>query len=69
MEIINQVLEEPQVLWTRPFFDQLQNQLPLDQKEVVLNWFLQMTNLQEVYIGEIEKANNILKMSVCQGFE
>jgi hypothetical protein len=49
MEIINQVLEEPQVLWTRPFFDQLQNQLPLDQKEVVLNWFLQMTNVSEVF--------------------
>lgn len=65
MELINQVLEEPQVLWTRTFFEHLQNRLPLDQKEVVLNWFHQMTNLQEVYIGEIEKANNILKMSVC----
>jgi len=28
-----------------------------------------MVDLQRVYIEEIEKANNYLKMVVCQGYE
>ena len=56
MELINQVLEEPQVLWTRTFFEHLQNRLPLDQKEVVLNWFHQMTNV----------SNQTLSLIICR---
>ena len=82
VELTNQVLANPQILWQKYFFIQLRR-LEEDQKEVVLEWFNQMTNvsicfvcltlfflqLQEIYIGEIEKANNYLKMLVCQGYE
>lgn len=43
--------------------------MPPDQTEIVLNWFTQMTDLQAIYISEIEKANDYLKIMVCQSFD
>lgn len=39
--------------------------MPPDQSEIVLKWFTQMVDLQTIYISEIEKANDYLKMMVC----
>ena len=44
MDLINQVITDPQILWKKVFFTQL-HRLSEDQKEVVLNWFEQMTKV------------------------
>lgn len=66
-EIINQVIVDPQVMWRKYFYTNL-NALSRDQKQVLKEWFVQMTQAQAMYIGEIEKANNYLKMVVCQAY-
>lgn len=66
--MINQVLVDPQILWRGYFFSEL-SKLPEEEKSIVLQWFNQMNELQGHYISEIERANNLLKMWVCQGYE
>lgn len=68
MDLINKVLADPQILWKKAFFQELAT-LPPDQIDVVFNWFKQMVDLQAVYITEIEKANDYLKMMVCRSFD
>jgi len=63
-ELINQVIMDPQVMWRKYFYNNL-DRLSLDQKQVLTQWFKQMSQAQAMYIGEIEKANNYLKMVVC----
>jgi hypothetical protein len=38
LDLINQVITDPQILWKKSFFMSLHS-LTDDQKEVVLNWF------------------------------
>jgi len=38
LDLINQVITDPQILWKKTFFMNLHS-LTDDQKEVVLNWF------------------------------
>lgn len=45
LDLIDQVINDPQVLWQKQFFVTLQK-LPLDQKEAVLSWFKQMTKVR-----------------------
>lgn len=68
MDLINKVLEDPQILWKKHFFTELRTISP-DQIQVVFTWFSQMVDLQAIYIGEIERANDYLKMMVYQAFE
>ncbi len=44
LDLINQVISDPGVLW-RKFFYVSMFKLDDDQKEVLLNWFLQMTKV------------------------
>lgn len=44
IDLINSIITNPQILWRKAFFNQL-NALTVDQKEVVLNWFGQMTSV------------------------
>ena len=67
LDVIDRVVADPSVLWRKHFFTTLFS-LAADQQEVVLSWFEQMCQLQEMYIGEICSANNYLKQQVCRSF-
>lgn len=47
LDLINQVISDPGVLWRKYFFTTMQR-LNDDQQEVVLNWFLQMTKVSSI---------------------
>ena len=44
MDLINKVLQDPQIMWKKPFFTELRR-LPPDQSEIVYNWFTQMKDV------------------------
>lgn len=67
-QLIDRVLKEPQVMWKRHFFVQIRS-LPHLEKQILLQWFAEMTSLQTVYISEIEKANDFLKQMVSRSFD
>jgi len=45
LDLINQVISDPGVLWRKYFYTTM-SRLDDDQKEVLLNWFLQMTKVR-----------------------
>ena len=45
LDLINQVISDPGVLWRKYFYTTM-GRLDDDQKEVLLNWFLQMTKVR-----------------------
>lgn len=60
LDLINQVISDPGVLWRKYFFVSV-NKLDDDQKEVLLNWFLQMTKVNKacdaVVAGDVHRGD------------
>jgi len=45
LDLINQIISDPGVLWRKYFYTTM-GRLDDDQKEVLLNWFFQMTKVR-----------------------
>ena len=59
-QLINDIIMHPSIMWTRQFFFGL-NSLPEEDQHLINLWFLEMNSKQNIYITEIEKANDQLK--------
>lgn len=59
-KLINEVIMIPQIMWTRNFFYSL-GAMSAEQQSIVHGWFQEMNEKQQIYIKEIERANDQLK--------
>lgn len=57
----------PQIMWTRNFFYSLGAMAPA-QQQIMHDWFIEMNEKQQIYIKEIERANDQLKDTAASMF-
>jgi len=57
----------PQIMWTRNFFYSLGAMAP-QQQQIMHDWFIEMNEKQQIYIKEIERANDQLKETAASMF-
>lgn len=65
--LINSVIMYPQIMWTRNFFYSLGAMAP-QQQQIMHDWFIEMNEKQQIYIKEIERANDQLKETAASMF-
>lgn len=58
----------PQIMWTRHFFYSL-GAMDQEQRAIMLNWFSDMNQKQQIYINAIERANDELKQTAKKIFK
>lgn len=57
----------PQIMWTRNFFYSL-GAMETQQQQIMHDWFQEMNEKQQIYIKEIERANDQLKSTASELF-
>lgn len=65
--LINEVIMYPQIMWTRNFFYSL-GAMSTSQQTIMHEWFSEMNEKQQIYIKEIERANQQLKETSAEMF-